>query len=329
MDLTPLFIGIDVSKLTFDVCIQSSNGTSSHLKLANSLQGINEFVSHISKLSNSSTIVMESTGSYHLLLALMLTENNLKVCVINPIIMQRFAKGFIRNQKSDRVDCIKLAQIAQMFGNELTVFDSSRTEIAIRKKVSLLTSLSKQLQTFNTMNRNLIECWDSLDLPNSEGIESIHDVIASLKKTIRQLEKEVTEYYSKSELHQRISKIAGISAKSTSKLLGTLEGKEFLKAKHLVAFAGLDVNNSFSGTSIRRTGKLSKRGSRHLRNILFHVAWGLKTHNPIFKAMYERLRSIGRHYYEALLIVGRKFLRIVFAMIKSKVEFNPNLLLTV
>jgi len=69
---------------------------------------------------------MESTGLYHIPLYNYFSKNDYKCYVINPIHTKNFAKQSIRKVKNDKVDSLRIAQLAQspMFSTEF-VFDEN------------------------------------------------------------------------------------------------------------------------------------------------------------------------------------------------------------
>ena len=83
MNKSTIFVGIDISKDVFDV-YDSEQG---HSQFSNDEQGFGLF---IKRLTPSHWCVMEATGCYHQQLAIALFEINLRVSVVNPLIVKRF-----------------------------------------------------------------------------------------------------------------------------------------------------------------------------------------------------------------------------------------------
>lgn len=79
----------------------------------------------------------------------------------------------------------------------------------------------------------------------------------------------------------------------------------FPSAKSLVAYAGLDPSVHESGR-YRGRSRLSQRGNRHLRRILYLIAQTLVRTTQRFKQAYLHCRQKGRSHREALVIVARK-----------------------
>src|SRR5688572_8224218 len=91
------FFGIDVSMETFDV----STSDQKHFQFPNNTGGY----LRLQKLLNSdSQCVMEATGSYHQKLATWLSTQGIRVSVVNPLVIKRFAQMRLRLAKTDKAD---------------------------------------------------------------------------------------------------------------------------------------------------------------------------------------------------------------------------------
>ena len=88
----------------------------------------------------------------------------------------------------------------------------------------------------------------------------------------------------------------------------------------LVAFAGVDAPPFQSGTFDAKSRHVSKKGSPHLRKVLFEVVSMIFMHgnleNPIYCFMNKK-RSEGKHYYVYTVAGAAKFLRIYYARVKE------------
>ena len=99
--------------------------------------------------------------------------------------------------------------------------------------------------------------------------------------------------------------------------------KRFRTAKALTAFAGLDPKVRQSGHTLNTTGKLTKRGSSHLRRSIFIAANVSRQHDPNLKAFYDKKRGEGKSYTVATVAVARKLLTIVRAVWLSGDKYDP------
>jgi len=106
------FIGIDISKDSFDATLLTSSG---EIKLQDKLtmdrDGFNTLLKHISSYSKEELLIaMEATGIYHLPLLSFLLENNFKCVVINPILIKSFiGSTTLRKTKNDKKDASLIA----------------------------------------------------------------------------------------------------------------------------------------------------------------------------------------------------------------------------
>lgn len=112
-------VGIDVSSKSSVVSILKPSGElyDKKLTITNDLIGFKKLESILnditSKFHNKPDIYMESTGLYHILLHNYFSKNGFNCFIINPIKTKNFAKQSIRKVKTDKVDSLRIAQLAQ------------------------------------------------------------------------------------------------------------------------------------------------------------------------------------------------------------------------
>jgi transposase len=94
----------------------------------------------------------------------------------------------------------------------------------------------------------------------------------------------------------------------------------FPKKGSLVCFAGFDVPPFQSGKFESVSGNISKKGSPHLRRVLFRVMECLLEKSPPEDPVYrflDRKRAEGKHYRSYMSAGSAKFLRIYYARVKE------------
>jgi len=121
-----------------------------------------------------------------------------------------------------------------------------------------------------------------------------------------------------------LTSIDGLGDVTTAHFLAETHGRTFASSKKLIAFAGLDPIIRESGQWKGR-GRISKRGNRSLRRVLFLMSVMVIRNNPVFRELYDRKRREGKRYRQAVLAVAHKLLRVIYAMIRQQVPFNPEL----
>lgn len=314
-------IGIDVSKDTLAVCFRFPD-REEHLTIPNSVNGMTALKRKMK--SCSCPLIMESTGRYHLLSAFLLSEAGYDVRVINPLQAKRYVSASIRKMKSDRTDASALAQMGITDTALPGRFILGKREIQIRQQVGLLSALERQLQSLNQTLTCYRECHEELGLTLGEAEQEMTVLIEKLQKQKEHLAEEIIARIAESEEHKALRDLActvpGIS-ELTGSLLVHFLSLDCVSPKQWIAFVGFDVSVRESGTWKGR-GKLSKRGFSYLRKRLFSAGWGAAMNHPSFRAYYDRLKKEGSSHREAIVIIARKLLRILFAVLQSGTPFS-------
>ena len=108
------FLGIDVSKETFDACCIASHGDRLfNLSASMDRKGFEELIKQLSALSitrESVLVGMESTACYHINLYSFLISLGYSVTVLNPLLISNFVKLQLRKTKTDKKDAYVIAQ---------------------------------------------------------------------------------------------------------------------------------------------------------------------------------------------------------------------------
>uniref|UniRef100_UPI000469DB25 transposase n=1 Tax=Sulfurospirillum arcachonense TaxID=57666 RepID=UPI000469DB25 len=87
---------------------------------------------------------------------------------------------------------------------------------------------------------------------------------------------------------------------------------------------GLDPIEVSSGSSVHKRSRISKQGSRLIRNTLFMGTLTSIEHNPQMKLFYERLKERGKHSTSAQIAVMRKIVTITFSLYKKNEMYDHN-----
>jgi len=120
-----------------------------------------------------------------------------------------------------------------------------------------------------------------------------------------------------------LTSVRGIGEKSATNFLAELGGdiKVFLNHKQLIAMAGIDPSVYRSGKFVGLS-KISKRGNRHLRRIIWLMAVKVIQFNEHFRQYFEKRIEDGLIYKKAVLATAHKLIRVIFAMLSNKTRFT-------
>lgn len=305
-----LSIGIDVSKDKLDLAIKLPDLSYREAHFDNNRQGIQSLCTFLKREETACAVplVIESTGDYHLQSALMIKQRKFNVKLLNPIITKKYQKNSIRNAKTDKIDAKRLADIG-LLEQTIPDFTGNIDLIKARKLVSFLAHLEKTKQQLGASLKRFEQTAKIIKLRYSTA--HTKKAIFALDKQIKHINQELAAL-----LPEPLVKLAdhtpGLSRKKLAVIYALIGDKEFATHNQLTAFMGMDIAVRQSGKWLGRS-KLSKRGNSYGRKVLYQIAWGLKTHNQIFRDYYNKSREDKKHYNTILIAMARKFLRYYFA----------------
>jgi transposase len=313
------WIGIDIAKLTFNACLLQTQGKPQKKEFPNTTEGFAKMKRWLTHLAPEATyhFCMEATGSYYEALALFLAEDNQRVSVVNPRRTHHAAIAQGEDNKTDPAEAGVLAAYCRQQNPPLW----RRAAPEVRTLVALLRRLQTLKDTFTQeQNRR-----------GEPGVTA--EVVVSLDKSIAFLKEQITDLEHQIESHiqghpalkadrELLQSIPGVGALTAAWLMAELPEVRLLpSAQAAAAYAGLAPREYRSGTSVKRTTRLSKRGNAHLRRALFMPALTAMRCNPAVQALCARLRAKGRSRMVALGAAMRKLLMLAYGVLKHRQPF--------
>jgi transposase len=307
------YFGIDISHLVFDVTDSDGN----YYQFKNSLIGFKKF---IKLLDFNSHCVMEATGYYQYQLAYYLQENSVVLSVENPLSVKRFIQMKLSKIKTDKSDSKLICEYAKQVDLKLWQ-GNSKHQLECLQMTRLLSVYTKQ----STMLKNKLHGEAVLGQPSKL-------VVTSLKRSLRQLKKEIDTIEEKllllvNEVHKdvltRLKSIPGIGKKTSLMLVVLTDGFDrFKSGSELCSYAGLTPIIRQSGSSVNGRARISKIGNQKLRNLLFMCSFNACKYNKACKAIYDRIVAKGKSKKLALIAVCNKLLKQAFAIAKSGLIYD-------
>ncbi|MNE76166.1 Transposase IS116/IS110/IS902 family protein [compost metagenome] len=108
-------------------------------------------------------------------------------------------------------------------------------------------------------------------------------------------------------------------------VLAETNGFELIRNKsQLTSYAGLDVKEKQSGTSIKGKPRISKKGNRNLRKAMHLPALTAVKWDDNFKDIYARLASKHGIKMKALVSIQRKILELIYVLFKNQTLYDKN-----
>jgi len=304
------YVGIDVAKATLDVAVTVPPSLG---PFANDEAGHAALIAALTPLAPA-LIVLEATGGYERAVTVALAAAGLPVVVANPRQIRDFAKATGQLAKTDRLDAAVLAQFAQ------------RVQPAVRPVPD---ATAQELRDLVTRRRQLI---DMLGQERNRLGLARGRVRRELQSHIRWLERRVHE--SDDDLRQAIEQspvwrvrddllqgVPGVGPVVAQTLLATLPELGTLDRKQIAALVGVAPLNRDSG---QWRGRRQVWGGRApVRAVLYMATLVGVRHNPVLRAFYQRLRTLGKPPKVALVASMRKLLTILNAMLAHQTPWRP------
>ncbi len=307
--------GVDVSKDDFDIV--DCEGV--HVQYPNTLKG---FGLYSEQLGDDTLVVMEATGYYHYLLAQFLYGKGIFVSVVNPLSVKRFVQMKLSKVKTDRSDARAICEYAKV--NEVPLYDGKDKDQA--ESLQLLALLDVYIKQ-RTQIKNKLHGEKVLGKPSMSVYRSLERSRKNLDREIACLESRLSTLVKESQQAQltHLKSIPGMGERTAVLLIILTNGfTKFENPKQLCSYAGITPTICRSGSSVRGKSRISKVGSRKLRNLLFICAFSACRHNKACREIYGRITNKGKSKKLALIAVANKLLKQTFAIAKSGLSYDED-----
>ena len=121
-----------------------------------------------------------------------------------------------------------------------------------------------------------------------------------------------------------MTSLKGIGEKAAANFLIEMGGdiNQFERSGKIIAMAGLDPAVYQSGKHEGK-GRITKRGNRHLRRVIWMMTTGVIQYSDAFKVYYLKRRKGGLPYKKAVLATAHKLIRVIYAMLTQRITFCP------
>jgi transposase len=315
-------IGIDISKLKFDLCLLRDNGKLKHKVFANTASGFVELSAWLQKQKVECIhACMEATGTYSEALALYLFDAGHQVSIINPAVIKAYAQSHLSRAKTDKVDATLIARFCAERRPPLWQ--------PLPREIRDLQALVRRLESLLEMHQmevNRLEAGVSAEMVRDSLSEHIAFLSEEIKRTEALICDHINQHPTLREQRELLVSIPGIGNTTAAKLLGEiLDVKLYKSARQLAAFAGLVPRLHESGSSVKRKARLSKIGAPRLRKALYFPAIAAIKYNPSIKALSVRLKERGKCPMQIIGAAMRKLVHLAYGVLKSGRPFDPSI----
>lgn len=311
-------VGIDISKLTFDARVHTSQAYQS---FDNESKGYQDLISWAYKNSSFSKekilFVFEHTGLYSHQLSVYLTSLDIPFLLVPGLEITR-SLGMVRG-KDDKKDATKIAQYAYRLRDEILPSKLATEEImSLKRLLSLRERLVKQRSGFKS---SLKEQKRVLPKKGNETLLSTQEkMIRYLSKQIDSVEKQMEGMIEKNESMSRnfnlLTSIKGVGPQTALFMIAyTANFTKFKNWRKFASYCGIAPFPNSSGTSIMGRTKVSNLANKKIKSLLDLCAKSSIQHNPEMKQYYHNRIETGKNKMSTINIVRNKLVSRMFAVI--------------
>lgn len=281
-----MMIGIDVAKdsLVIDDGVTTTSIVNEEAAIA----------CWLATIPLASLIGLEATGGYHQPLADLAFQAGMVVYLLNPRDVRHYAQGLGRRGKTDRVDAAVIRRFVLKEHDGLRPYQPATQA---HREIALLQRRRACVVKHRQALRKSLAGVRGLEASLREALERIDALLSTIDRQIRERLATQPEALAGAK---RMETMPGLGEQTATQLAALFDRVPLDNGDAVVAFVGLDPRPLDSGL-------------KHGRRLLYNCAQAA-VRTSVWKPYYQRLRAKGFPSTAALVIVGRKLLRIAFAL---------------
>jgi len=322
------FAGIDISKLTLDICLLKGDNKE-HFTISNDIQTIKAFFNQLPDFASGLYIGMENTGCYNYYLYQILSELELPFYVIPPIHLKK-SLGLSRG-KNDKIDAFRIASFLESNIKHLSIYKPQRTVIL---KLQLLLTARSQRVKIKKQLTNGGEQYQYAPTENIQGVLQLDsELVAIIDQQIKAIEIQIQELIKNDEklsaCYKLISSVQGVGKiLSWNLLVRTGEFDNISSPRKLACFAGVAPFDHSSGTSIRGKSKVSHFADKSLKTLLHLAAISAIRLAGDLRDYYLRKVAEGKNKMSVINAIRNKIIHRVYAVLKNQKTYQNYLVMS-
>lgn len=321
-----IFIGIDISSKTLDICIKDE--AVNYFSIENKIPAIRRFFR--THASENIILAMENTGRYNWNLFEVLENFSFKVYVISPLHIKK-SMGLVRG-KNDKIDALRICSFIEKNHQETNEWRPPCN--SIKKIKILLTERASRIK----IKKQLIVQQHDYTLMKSIGLDKqlkslnsklIKDIKAQIRIIELDIENIISNNYKLNQQQKLIKSVPGVGKVLSWTLLSKTDGfTTVTDPRKLACYSGVVPFDHQSGTSLRRKPRVSMLADKGLKTILHLAAMSAVRQNNDLNKYYIRKVADGKNKMSVLNAVRNKIIHRVFAVIKNQIPYQKDLVLS-
>jgi transposase len=326
-----VFVGIDVSKLTLDICVRRE-GQAEQFNIVNDVKNIKAFFKGIRKARTEERLLigLENTGMYNWSCYDALDGLGAQVYVINALHLKR-SMGLVRG-KNDKVDAQRIALQVEL--HESTLKPSVMPELSLRKLRTLVSCRKRLVGMRTRMAVPAAEVKALGDKELTRGIGALSKrVCTTIDKEIKGIERQIDDLISQcdgmQEMFNLITSVPGVGKVLAWELLiKTDMFRAINDPRKLACFAGVVPFEHSSGTSVHRRPRVSQNADKALKRLLHMAALRVTHLKGELQLYYIRKVAEGKNKMAVINALRNKIVARICSAVNNNRPYQQDLVLS-
>lgn len=323
------FIGVDVSKLTLDVCLVCPDGVLENFKIENKPISIKRLFIKIFKLVNVEKLLVcaEYTGHYSNVLKRFCLDNSISLCLESGAEIK--LRSGIQRKKNDKIDSERIADYAIRYQDKLRLYRAE--DIVIEESKLLISEREMYIRERAKYKAQLKDLKGYIDvLSYKDRSKRLLKHILVLTGSITLINKRLDALFEKNEQlkHQKkiLISINGVGPQvALHTIVATHSFTKFDNGRQFACHSGVAPFSFESGSSQRSRNKVSNRANKKLKTLLHMAALSAIQIKGEFKEYYERKVAEGKNKMTVINAVRAKIIHRMFALIRDNRTYQQQL----
>ena len=324
------FIGIDVSKLSVDICVLSGKEKVVNVALKNDPKALQAFWRQMAGdypdfIPGQIICCLEHTGIYNEHLLSFLSAKKVDICLENATHI-KLSGGLLRG-KSDQVDACRIATYAYREKDSLRLWKAPRPVITTLKHLSALRNrLINAKKSFSVPAKEM----GSFDTQAAKLMTSLtKNTLRHIDKDLKALEAKMQQVIQEDPTLKRLfsitTSVSGIGPiTAIAMIITTNEFQNIQEAPQYACYAGIAPFEHSSGTSVRGRTRVSHKANKSVKTLLHMAALTAIQYNTEIKQYYDRKVEQGKNKMLVINAVRNKLIHRVFTCINQNRHYEKN-----
>lgn len=322
------FIGVDVSKLTLDLCLINLDGEIKNFKIENTPSALKKFFRSVGEVVDieNTLVCAEYTGHYSNVLKNHCLSNEIGLWLESGAEIK--LRSGVQRRKNDKIDAERIAQYAIRYVDKASL--QTLEEEAIEESKLLLSERElyiKERAKYKTQVKDLENFIEKKYYKDRKKRLKKHITLLSKSiETVDQRIKELFETTEKLSSQMKILKsIDGVGEQvAIQTIVSTKAFTKFSNGRKFACHVGVAPFSFESGTSQRSRSKVSHRANKKLKTLFHMAALSAIKMQGEFRDYFERKLTEGKNKMTIINSVRAKIINRIFALIRDNRKYEKN-----